>query len=301
MEKKESYYFSHDSNAIVDTKILNMRCDYGLEGYGLYWAIVEMLRNEESFMLELSKNTYRAIKTLSGATIDVEKYIKDCIEDYELFCQEGNMFFSKSLIKRMEIYESKRRVNRENGKLGGRPKKTEKKPNGFEDKTETKPNGFENETENNQRKGKEKKGKENKGNEIQQQLDSCVDEVVVEENIFKFYEENFKCSLSPYVNKTLKNYEKEFSNELIIYAMKIAIEQDRKTIKYLEGILNNWRKKSIKTIEEAQKENERYKKENEKNNAKKNKTNFTQREYPDNFWNQFYATPVINSKEEKQC
>lgn len=28
---KETYYFSHDSNAITDTKILNMRADYGLE------------------------------------------------------------------------------------------------------------------------------------------------------------------------------------------------------------------------------------------------------------------------------
>lgn len=28
---KETYYFSHDSNAITDTKILNMRSDYGLE------------------------------------------------------------------------------------------------------------------------------------------------------------------------------------------------------------------------------------------------------------------------------
>lgn len=29
--QKDTYYFSHDSNAITDTKILNMRADYTLE------------------------------------------------------------------------------------------------------------------------------------------------------------------------------------------------------------------------------------------------------------------------------
>ena len=72
---KETYYFSHDSNAITDTKILNMRADYGLEGYGLYWAIIEMMRNEEDYQLELDKNTYRAIKTLTNTTIDVDKFV----------------------------------------------------------------------------------------------------------------------------------------------------------------------------------------------------------------------------------
>ena len=55
---KETYYFSHDSNAITDTKILNMRADYGLEGYGLFWAIIEMMRNEESYKLQADKKIF---------------------------------------------------------------------------------------------------------------------------------------------------------------------------------------------------------------------------------------------------
>ena len=153
---KESYYFSHDSNAITDTKILNMRADYGLEGYGLYWAIIEMLRNEEDYKLGFDKNTFRAIKTLTNTNIDIGKYINDCINEYKLFIQDDKKFFSQSLLNRMQEYEKKRKVNRENGKLGGRPKKE----NPVE--TEEKPNGFENETEKNQRKGKERKGKEKK-------------------------------------------------------------------------------------------------------------------------------------------
>lgn len=33
MNQKDTYYFSHDSNALIDPKILAMRCDYGIEGY----------------------------------------------------------------------------------------------------------------------------------------------------------------------------------------------------------------------------------------------------------------------------
>lgn len=111
--KKETYYFSHDSNALTDTKILNMRADYGLEGYGLYWAIIEMMRNEEDYQLEFSKNTFRAIKTLTNTTIDIEKYIKDCIEDYKLFQQQDEKFYSNSLLKRMLIKDKKSAIARE--------------------------------------------------------------------------------------------------------------------------------------------------------------------------------------------
>lgn len=110
---KETYYFSHDSNAITDTKILNMRADYGLEGYGLYWAIIEMMRNEEDYKLTLNKNTYRAIKTLTNTTIDIEKFINDCLEDYELFEQDDEKFYSNSLLRRMQEKEKKSAIAKE--------------------------------------------------------------------------------------------------------------------------------------------------------------------------------------------
>lgn len=110
---KETYYFSHDSNAITDTKILNMRADYGLEGYGLFWAIIEMMRNEESYKLQTDKKIYRAIKTLTNTNIDVEKYVQDCINEYELFKEENGYFFSNSLLKRMLEKDRKSAVARE--------------------------------------------------------------------------------------------------------------------------------------------------------------------------------------------
>ena len=44
--------------------------------------------------------------------------------------------------------------------------------------------------------------------------------------------------------------------ELIILAMKKAVEANNRTIQYIKGILNNRSKKRIKTVIEAEKEDE---------------------------------------------
>lgn len=85
----------------------------GQNGYGLFWAILEMLRNEATYKLPLDKTTYRAIKMHTGTTIDVEAYLKDCISEYTdgesgngLFNSDKKFFWSASLLRRMEKYET---------------------------------------------------------------------------------------------------------------------------------------------------------------------------------------------------
>lgn len=60
----------------------------------------------------------------------------------------------------------------------------------------------------------------------------------------------------------LTDYAKEMSNDLIILAMKKAVEANIRTIQYIKGILNNWSKKGIKTLVEAEKEDEQFKNKN---------------------------------------
>ena len=71
------------------------------------------MRNEEDYKLNLNKNTYRAIKTLTNTNSDVEKYIQDCINEYELFKQENEKFYSKSLLRRMSEKDKKSEIARE--------------------------------------------------------------------------------------------------------------------------------------------------------------------------------------------
>lgn len=72
-----------------------------------------MLRNEATYKLPLDKTTYRAIKMHTGTTIDVEAYLKDCISEYTdgesgngLFNSDKKFFWSASLLRRMEKYET---------------------------------------------------------------------------------------------------------------------------------------------------------------------------------------------------
>ena len=57
----------------------------------------------------------------------------------------------------------------------------------------------------------------------------------------------------------LTDYAKEMSNDLIILAMKKAVEANIRTIQYIKGILNNWSKKGITTVLDALKEDEKFK------------------------------------------
>lgn len=47
--------------------------------------------------------------------------------------------------------------------------------------------------------------------------------------------------------------------DIVIYAMKISVEANKRTIQYIKAILNNWKRAGIKTIVEAKQENNRNK------------------------------------------
>ena len=48
---KDAYYFSHDSNARNDQRLIKIRMKYGMEGYGVYFGIIEILREQENYAL----------------------------------------------------------------------------------------------------------------------------------------------------------------------------------------------------------------------------------------------------------
>lgn len=112
---KEAYYFSHDSNARHDPKITAMRSVYGSEGYGWFWILVELMREADGYKLDLQKkysmNAY-AMQMHTDCTT-AEKFIHDCIHEFGLFETNGEQFWSRSLLRRMEYWDQiseKRRV-----------------------------------------------------------------------------------------------------------------------------------------------------------------------------------------------
>ena len=49
---KDAYYFKHDAYARHDPKIQALLKKYKIEGYGRFWIVVEMLRENACYKLE---------------------------------------------------------------------------------------------------------------------------------------------------------------------------------------------------------------------------------------------------------
>lgn len=95
---KEAFYFSHDSNARNDERILAVRMRHGAEGYGIYFMILERLRESTDYM---SVKDYNVIAF--DLRVSADK-VKSVVEDFNLFTtsEDGKHFYSESLLRRME-------------------------------------------------------------------------------------------------------------------------------------------------------------------------------------------------------
>jgi hypothetical protein len=98
--KKDAYYFSHDSNARDDENIVLLRMDMGWEGYGLFWAVVEMLREATDYQLQLD------CKRIAFALQVHPDTIERIVKEFGLFENDGEFFWSESLKTRMAMRES---------------------------------------------------------------------------------------------------------------------------------------------------------------------------------------------------
>jgi len=113
---KYAYYFSHDSNSRHDHNILHLRSKYGWEGYGLFWAVVEILRDIDGYKYPKRKMSLLAFELQYPAA---EQFINDCIHEFELFVEDEDSFWSESLLRRMERCEEICQKRRNAGKRGG--------------------------------------------------------------------------------------------------------------------------------------------------------------------------------------
>ena len=90
-------YFSHDINARTSKKIILLLEDFGYEGYGLFWAIVEFMHRNE---LKVGEERFVCGRLL-------EEKVKSILNDYELFRIEDNCYVSDRIIRNIEEQEEK--------------------------------------------------------------------------------------------------------------------------------------------------------------------------------------------------
>ena len=115
---KDAYYFSHDSNARNDQRLMKVRMKYGMEGYGIYFGIIEILREQSDYTL-----TFSDLDSISFDLRVERNIIDDIVENFDLFEIDGHsMFYSKSLKKRMEKLDLIKQKRADAGRVGGKSK-----------------------------------------------------------------------------------------------------------------------------------------------------------------------------------
>ena len=106
-----------------------MRCVYGAEGYGWYWMLVEMMRDQADYRLRIDgKHSAKIYADELGSTKErITQFIKDCVspeeeDGFALFDTDGTHFWSESLLRRMQQREEIREKRAEAGRKGGSSK-----------------------------------------------------------------------------------------------------------------------------------------------------------------------------------
>jgi hypothetical protein len=89
--KNKSYYFSHDYNAANDTKVLFLRHQLGMEGYGIYWFIIERLADAGG------KLPIDLIPVLAMQMQSTDIKVKGVIMQFDLFRIDEGEFWSERL------------------------------------------------------------------------------------------------------------------------------------------------------------------------------------------------------------
>ena len=95
--RKEAYYFSHDANAQDDPKCMHLMDDLGIEGYGIFWLLIEKLRSEKEFILP-----YTVVSSFAKRWGTTKDKVEKVINDYGLFVKENDHFYSERLKQSME-------------------------------------------------------------------------------------------------------------------------------------------------------------------------------------------------------
>ena len=109
-KKELSSYFPHDSNARNSEKMVELRMKHGAAGYGVYFMLIERLREAADYSCVVNYNSIAFDLRVSA------ELIKSVLRDFRLFAfsqtDEGERFYSESLRQRMKPMDEMREQRR---------------------------------------------------------------------------------------------------------------------------------------------------------------------------------------------
>lgn len=95
-------FFSHDLHGRNDGKLQRVLMKHGLKGIGAFWCIIEMLYENEGVLMRTECE-----RIAFELRVDCD-FILSMIDDFDLFQNDGDVFYSKSVLNRLETINAKR-------------------------------------------------------------------------------------------------------------------------------------------------------------------------------------------------
>ena len=120
MTKKQQKYqfFRHDFDAMLDDKITELLCEEGMEGYGIYWGLLELMGKANDYRLPTK---YKSLAFQLHMQHDAAK-VQRVVEKYDLFIIEDGTFYSRRFSEQMQDISDKYKRRAAAGAAGGNAK-----------------------------------------------------------------------------------------------------------------------------------------------------------------------------------
>ena len=106
-------YVPHGTNTMGNGKIMELVAEHGMEGYGIYWMLMEHLYQQED-----GKSTMKVIKILCRKMEVSTQKLNRILSNSHLFSIKNEQVSSPELDKKRAVFEEKRKKLSEAGRKG---------------------------------------------------------------------------------------------------------------------------------------------------------------------------------------
>ena len=100
---KKDQYIPHEVSMRNTSEVMNLIEKEGMEGYGIYWALMEYLRTQDDYIGDI-----KVLKSLTRQLRVRLPKLKRILENYGLFSCTETMFLSPKLVEVMKPFEDRR-------------------------------------------------------------------------------------------------------------------------------------------------------------------------------------------------
>ena len=233
----------------------------GAEGYGIFFMLIERLREEEGYKSTIDYDTLAF-----DLRVEPEK-VKQVVEDYDLFkfTEDGKYFYSDSFNERMEMMDVRAQQRKSKAKKAAEArwnKQSEDTSN-----AQTLPKQCSSNAQallNHANKIKLNKIKLNKTkinkskvvvaetNEAENLADEPATTTAQKQisDVLNFYENHFGMT-SDYIRQSILKWCNDLNPELVKRALEISVEDNVLKFRYANAILLDWAHKGVDTLEKA--------------------------------------------------